>query len=124
MSRGIIRGKPATNSIRGKPATDASTARTLANPASSLAITIDLQRLTGRIYLSPNQASKKATPSPDKSGGLNGSTQHSPKVLSAGVSMANSFTSVDSKKTLPCLGFIEYSPKDQVSSKSTIGSTD
>jgi len=67
MSRGIIRGKPATNSIRGKSATDASTARTLANPASSLAITIDLQRLTGRIYLSPNQASKKATPSPDKS---------------------------------------------------------
>ena len=35
----------------------------------------------------------------------------------------NSFASVDSKKTLPCLGFIEYSPKDQVSLKSTIGST-
>ncbi len=29
----------------------------------------------------------------------------------------NSFASVDSKKTLPCLGFIEYSPKDQVSLK-------
>jgi len=36
----------------------------------------------------------------------------------------NSFASVDSKKTLPCLGFIEYSPKDQVSLKGTIGSTD
>ena len=33
----------------------------------------------------------------------------------------NSFASVDSKKTLPCLGFIEYSPKQQVSLKSTIG---
>jgi hypothetical protein len=36
----------------------------------------------------------------------------------------NSFASVDSKKTRPCLGLIEYSPKDQVSLKSTIGSTD
>jgi hypothetical protein len=36
----------------------------------------------------------------------------------------NSFASVDSKKALPCLGFIEYSPKDQVSLKNTIGSTD
>jgi hypothetical protein len=32
----------------------------------------------------------------------------------------NSFASVDSKKTLPCLGFIEYSPKDQVSLKNAI----
>jgi hypothetical protein len=29
----------------------------------------------------------------------------------------NSFESADSKKTLPCLGLIEYSPKDQVSLK-------
>ena len=36
----------------------------------------------------------------------------------------NSLASVDSKKTLPCLGFIEYSPKDQVSLKNTIGSKD
>jgi hypothetical protein len=36
----------------------------------------------------------------------------------------NSFASVDSKKTLPCLGFTEYSPKDQVSLKGTTGSTD
>ena len=36
----------------------------------------------------------------------------------------NSFASPDSKKTLPCLGLIEYSPKDQVSLKDTIGSTD
>jgi hypothetical protein len=36
----------------------------------------------------------------------------------------NSFESADSKKTLPCLGLIEYSPKDQVSLKNTIGSTD
>ena len=36
----------------------------------------------------------------------------------------NSFESADSKKTLPCLGLIEYSPKDQVSLKKTIGSTD
>jgi hypothetical protein len=36
----------------------------------------------------------------------------------------NSFESADSKKTLPCLGLIEYSTEDQVSSKNTIGSTD
>jgi hypothetical protein len=36
----------------------------------------------------------------------------------------NSFESADSKKTLPCLGLIEYSPKDQVSLKNTSGSTD
>jgi hypothetical protein len=36
----------------------------------------------------------------------------------------NSFVTVDSKKTLPCLGLIDYSPKDQVSLKNTIGSTD
>ena len=36
----------------------------------------------------------------------------------------NSFESADSKKTQPCLGLIEYSPKDQVSLKNTIGSTD
>ena len=36
----------------------------------------------------------------------------------------NSFESADSKKTLPCLGLIEYSPKDQVSLKNTIGSTE
>ena len=36
----------------------------------------------------------------------------------------NSFESADAKKTLPCLGLIEYSPKDQVSLKKTIGSTD
>ena len=29
----------------------------------------------------------------------------------------NPFESADSKKTLPCLGLIEYSPKDQVSLK-------
>ena len=34
----------------------------------------------------------------------------------------DSFASVDSRKTLPCLGFIEYSPKDQVSLKNTMGS--
>jgi hypothetical protein len=36
----------------------------------------------------------------------------------------NSFASTHSKKTLPCLGFIECSPKDQASLKNTIGSTD
>jgi hypothetical protein len=36
----------------------------------------------------------------------------------------NSFESADSKKTLPCLGLIEYSPKDRVSLKNTIGSTE
>ena len=36
----------------------------------------------------------------------------------------NSFESADSKKTLPCLGLIEYNPKDQVSLKNTIGPTD
>jgi hypothetical protein len=36
----------------------------------------------------------------------------------------NSFESADSKKTLPCLGLIEYSPKDRVCLKNTIGSTD
>ena len=36
----------------------------------------------------------------------------------------NSFASVDSRKTLPCLGLIEYSPKDRVRLKNTIGSTD
>ena len=29
----------------------------------------------------------------------------------------NSFESADSRKTLPCLGLIDYSPKDQVSLK-------
>ena len=36
----------------------------------------------------------------------------------------NSFESADAKKILPCLGLIEYSPKDQISLKNTIGSTD
>jgi hypothetical protein len=36
----------------------------------------------------------------------------------------NSFASVDSRKTLPCLGLIGYSPKDQVLLKNTIGSRD
>src|ERR1700751_2458527 len=53
----------------------------------------------------------------DDRGGLNGSTQHRPEVQSADVSRLNSFESVDSKKTLPCLGLIEYSPKDHVSLK-------
>jgi hypothetical protein len=60
----------------------------------------------------------------DKRGDLNGSTQHRPEVQSADVSRLNSFESVDSKKTLPCLGLIEYGSKDQVSLKNTIGSTD
>jgi hypothetical protein len=47
-----------------------------------------------------------------------------PRFLSAGVSIAKFVPSVDSKKTLPCLGLIEYSSKDQVSLKNTIGSTD
>ena len=37
--------------------------------------------------------------------------------------LLDSFASADSKKTLPCLGLIEYSPKDQVSLKNNIGST-
>src|ERR1700751_3354055 len=53
----------------------------------------------------------------DDRGGLNGSTQHRPEVQSADVSRLNCFESVDSKKTLPCLGLIEYSPKDHVSLK-------
>ena len=36
----------------------------------------------------------------------------------------NSFESADSKKTLHCLGLIEYSSKDQVSLKNAIGSTE
>lgn len=36
----------------------------------------------------------------------------------------NSIESVESKKTLPCLGSIEYSSNDQVSLKNTIGSID
>jgi len=36
----------------------------------------------------------------------------------------NLFASVDARRTLLCLGFIEYSTKDQVLLKSTIGSTD
>jgi hypothetical protein len=38
--------------------------------------------------------------------------------------LLNSFESADSKKALPCLGLIEYRPKDQLSLKNTIGSTD
>ena len=57
-------------------------------------------------------------------GGLNRSTQHSPEVPPGGISKANSFESVDPKKTLPCLGFIEVQPKGSVSLKSAIGSTD
>jgi hypothetical protein len=34
-----------------------------------------------------------------------------------------SFANVDSRKTLPCLGLVEYSPKDQVLLKNTIGPT-
>jgi len=33
----------------------------------------------------------------------------------------NSFESADSKKTLPCLGLIEYSPKDRVSFSENAG---
>jgi len=36
----------------------------------------------------------------------------------------NSFESADSKKTLPCLGLIEYRLKVQLSLRDTIGSTD
>ena len=36
----------------------------------------------------------------------------------------NSFESADSKKTQPCLGLIEYRPKEQISLKNTSGSTD
>jgi hypothetical protein len=36
----------------------------------------------------------------------------------------NSFASFDSRKTLPCLGLIGCSPKDQVLLKNAIGSTD
>lgn len=36
----------------------------------------------------------------------------------------SSIASIDSKKTPPCLGFIEYSPKEQVSLKNTIAPTD
>src|SRR5580700_7647521 len=50
-------------------------------------------------------------PDPDKRGGLNASTQHSAEVLFAWFQGLNLFASVDSKKRLPCLGLIEYSPK-------------
>jgi hypothetical protein len=63
-------------------------------------------------------------PDSDNPGGLKGSMQHPPEVLSEGISTANSFAGADSKKTLPCVGFIEYSPKDQIWLKSTIRSTD
>jgi len=53
----------------------------------------------------------------DYRGSLNGSTQHRPEVQSRGVSTAKLFESADSRKTLPCLGLIEYSPKNQVSLK-------
>jgi hypothetical protein len=36
----------------------------------------------------------------------------------------HSFGRGNSKKTLPCLGLSEYSPKGQVSLKNAIGSTD
>ncbi len=36
----------------------------------------------------------------------------------------NSSERASSKKTLPCLGLIERSPKDQVSLKNAIGSTE
>jgi hypothetical protein len=36
----------------------------------------------------------------------------------------NSFASADSRKTLPCLGLIEYSSKDRVLLKNTIGAID
>ena len=56
-------------------------------------------------------------------GGLNGSTQHSFEVPSQDSQKLNSFASVDSSGTLPCLGLIEYSPKDLFSMRSTVGST-
>ena len=43
-------------------------------------------------------------PNPDKSGGLNGSTQHLLKVHVQESTKLNSFKGVDANGTLPCLG--------------------
>jgi len=43
-----------------------------------------------------------------------------PNFYLAAVQRLSSFASVDSRKTLPCLGLIEYSPKDPVFLKDSI----
>jgi hypothetical protein len=50
---------------------------------------------------------------PAKLGGLNGSTQHPLAVYLLGSQKLNSLASIDANGTLPCLGLIEYSPKDR-----------
>ena len=52
---------------------------------------------------------------PNKSGGLNGSTQHELEVYLQESQQLKSFASVDSNGTLPCLVLIEYSRTDRLS---------
>jgi len=47
---------------------------------------------------------------PDKSGGLNGSTQHQGRSLLAGALKAKLFASIESNGTLPWLGFDREQP--------------
>jgi hypothetical protein len=61
---------------------------------------------------------------PDKSGSLNRSTQHSLELYSWQFQRLNSFTRVDSNKTLPCLGLTEYGPIERFAVGCTVGSAD
>src|ERR1700736_772063 len=55
---------------------------------ASLRGSIDQIKMQAQLMSLCHPSDQLLSPSPDKSGGLNGSTQHSPEVLSAGISMA------------------------------------
>jgi len=57
-------------------------------------------------------------------GGLNGSTQHWLDVYWQKFSKLKSYASIDSNRTLPCSGLIEYSRTVRLSSGSIVGSND
>ena len=59
--------------------------------------------------------SRVSRPTPDKRGGLNGSTQHQLEVYLQESQQLESFASVDSNGTLPCLVLIEDSRTDRFS---------
>ena len=62
--------------------------------------------------------------SPDKSGGLNGSTQHLLEVYLQQFQKPKSFASIDSNATPPCIGLMEYTLTVRFSRGSIVGSSD
>jgi hypothetical protein len=61
---------------------------------------------------------------PDKSGGLNGSTQHQFEVYFSEFRRPSALAGVESRKTPSYLGPIKGSPKDRSLLKSIVGTSD